>query len=315
MLRGKTWIPGCTLLVLVTVCGQTAHSQNEHKGSTDLKELRLILVGKTGAGKSASGNTILGIDDAFQEGMSPESVTKQCHREEVINGKRNVIVIDTPGLFDTNKTQEDVKVNLKECIDQSVPGPHGFLLVISLKSRFTDEEKAAVKWVQDNFGSDASRFTLVLFTHADQLEAKSVEDYLSESIHLQRLINQCGGRYHSMINSHRSNRDQVNELLDKIEKMVKFTGEKHYTNEMYRKAQEDIEEQRKRREKEEEQQKKEEEERIRKEEQQIARCKQIALLSVGLFGAGAYYSSYMLMTLAGALGYTGGFNCTIDMFL
>ncbi|KAK2815845.1 hypothetical protein Q5P01_026312 [Channa striata] len=314
MLSGKTWIPRCALLVLVTTCGQIAHSQDQHKGSTDLKELRLILVGKTGAGKSASGNTILGIEDAFQEEMSPESVTKQCQKEEVINGKRKIIVIDSPGLFDTNKTQEEVKSNLEHCIKQSVPGPHAFLLVISLKSRFTDEEKAAVKWIQDNFGSDASRFTIVLFTHSDLLEGKSVDDYVSESKDLQRLINQCGGRHHSLINTEMRNRGQVRELLDKIEKMVKFTGESHYTNKMYQDAQKELEREKERKKMEEERQKKEEEERIRKEEKRMAYCKQIALLSAGLFGGGAFYSSYALMALGGALGLTEGFDCTLDMF-
>uniref|UniRef100_A0A3Q1IW65 AIG1-type G domain-containing protein n=1 Tax=Anabas testudineus TaxID=64144 RepID=A0A3Q1IW65_ANATE len=309
------WIPGCTLLVLVALCGPVVCSQNHHKDSTDLEELRLILVGKTGAGKSATGNTILGDKDAFKEDISPESVTKGCHRAEVRDGNRNIIVIDTPGLFDTNVTQEDVKKQLEHCIEQSVPGPHGFLLVISLKSRFTDEEKAAVKWIQDNFGPDAAMFTIVLFTHADLLQDKSVDDYLSESKDLQRLVNQCGGRYHSLINTPTENRAQVRELLGKIDKMLKLTGQRYYTNEMYRKAQKKLEEKEKRRKKEEEQRRKEEEERIREEEKRIAWCKNIALLSLGVFGAGAYYSSYLLMSAGAALGLTEGFNCTIDMFM
>ncbi|KAM9856443.1 uncharacterized protein ACBR49_000180 isoform 1-T2 [Aulostomus maculatus] len=210
----------------------TSSPEASYVSSSSFPELRLVLLGRSGAGKSKVGNIILGRKEfeSLPDSLTP--VTQECGKKKAFVAGRRVAVVDTPDWFNSERGPDEVRAQISSCVALSSPGPHAFLLCVP-----TDQpaktELQALRTLESVFGPNAvQRHTLVLFTYADRLResgragADSVEAYIAgQRDDLLKLVEKCGDRFHVM----EGKEGNVAELLEKVEQSVKEAGGQCYS--------------------------------------------------------------------------------------
>ncbi|XP_026853781.2 GTPase IMAP family member 8 [Electrophorus electricus] len=183
------------------------------------RELRMVLVGWQGAGKSSAGNVILG-GRRFESGCRTEVSSRQ---QAYVSGWR-ITLVDTPGWdwFSFRRTPVHVRKEIKRGARLLHPGPHALLLVIPVISTLTSRKRRALENHLEMFGEEASLHTIVLFSCGDWLGCTPIEEHIQrDGGQYLNLIEHCLNYYH-VLDSATATRgqDQVTELLLKVEEMV-----------------------------------------------------------------------------------------------
>ncbi|XP_055767482.1 zinc finger CCCH domain-containing protein 13-like [Salvelinus fontinalis] len=221
--------------------------------SSSQSELRVVLLGRSGSGKSAAGNIILGREEFVSRPDITTAVTQDCQKSRALVAGRRVAVVDTPDWFRSEHPPDVVRSQLSSCVALSAPGPHAFILCVPVDQP-AQAELQALGALEKVFGPGAVRtHTLVLFTHSDRLKesgkvgVEGVEKYISSQRRdLLELVKRCGDRYHVMERGsggeeeEERKRRSVVELLEKVEQTVREGGGECFSCPLFQEAEDRV---------------------------------------------------------------------------
>ena len=205
------------------------------------RELRFVVIGETGAGKSETCNSILLNRNMFSSSIMAKSETKTCKVQQAEVLDRTISVVDTPGLFDADMDQRSLLREITRCTMMTAPGPHAILLVIRI-GRLSQQVQETVRVFREVFGEGCINHLVVVFTGKNMLAENSCtfEEY-RDTVNLgdvAEILKDCNDRCVVFENSvepdSEENTQQVEELISVVDEMLKSNGGGCYTNQMFK---------------------------------------------------------------------------------
>ncbi|XP_040922348.1 immune-associated nucleotide-binding protein 5-like isoform X2 [Toxotes jaculatrix] len=179
--------------VIKSISGEVESKTNPTSRSPNKPDLRLILLGPTGGGRTSLADTLLGKTDAP---MGP--LMESTRRRTVVDG-REVTVIDTPDLLGPSLGNNKRAREALRSLQLAGPGPHAFLLVIQVSGSSMGADQNATQAVQaalELFGDGVVGYIIPVLVHADRLGKRQTVDQLLDvdTGDLRRAVSLCGQR-------------------------------------------------------------------------------------------------------------------------
>jgi len=164
---------------------------------TVIQKRNIVVLGKTGAGKSTVANKITGTN-AFTVSSCFQSVTRHATHSEVKllsnNIEYNFKVVDTVGLFDTKVSNSTIIKDVKTYFRDKVPEGVNIVLFVFKQGRYTKEEEETFKFLIDHFSGHISIISALIITGCEDLDPtgrqKLVEEFSTNDV-TQKIARFC----------------------------------------------------------------------------------------------------------------------------
>ena len=150
----------------------------------------VIVLGKTGCGKSTLANKIICKDGSFKIGSELQCVTAEVEMvTETVNidGKDYKInMIDTVGFQDPTRHDSDIMKDIKKELRLRCPEGLNLIIFVYKNGRFTKDEQKIFTRISNNFSDIIKDFSLLVITNCDgkkpEIRKKIVQDFTEAEV-------------------------------------------------------------------------------------------------------------------------------------